>query len=441
VETPSSTNRWDIARVAVGIFFPQRPVLKIDGHGYSPTILHRILHLVGATSSFDVAATALLVVGEIAISDRQINKLTTEMGGEMAADRDARTRRYVEQPLPRRPTTVEQPLDLAAVFCDGGRMRTRAAEQGRGVHQPHWRETKNAGFHRMQSRSFREDPQPDLPDCFCNQAYVEKLVKGLKCLKSEGREESEEQTSTSAAAETTIAQSPSWQPETLFRTCLSSLASSHDFGAMMAAEADSRGFFTARKKAFLGDGSAYNWNIQQSWFPGFVPVADFVHAVEYVYTAAKAIHHDAAAWWRQYLAWANACWQGRVHEVIAELQDWETRLGPPRPGGEIPDEAPCQIVHATARYLTNNSSRMDYPRYRKMGLPVTSSLAESLVKQISRRVKGTEKFWNDGPSGESILQVRAAVISDGNRLSKWTRNRPVSPFSPRCQRIPQANKV
>lgn len=384
-------------------------------------------------------------MGELSISDRQINKLTTEIGGEMTADRDANTRRYVEQPLPRRPTTAEQPLDLAAVFCDGGRMRTRTAEQGRGVHQPHWRETKNAGFHRMQSRSFGEDPQPDLPDCFCNQAYVEKLVKGLKCLKNEGRDDPAEQKPTAtavvAASETAIEKSPSWQPETLFRTCLSSLAASDEFGAMMAAEADSRGFFTAEKKAFLGDGSAYNWNIQQRWFRDFVPVADFVHAVEYVYTAAKAIHDDAAAWWRQYLAWANACWQGRVSDVIAELHDWESRLGPPASGEKIPDGDPRQIIHATARYLANNSSRMDYSRYRKTGLPVTSSLAESLVKQISRRVKGTEKFWNDGPSGEAILQVRAAVISDGNRLSKWLRNRPVSPFSPRCQPIPQANKV
>ena len=92
-------------------------------------------------------------------------------------------------PLPRQPTSVDVQPDLAAVFFDGGRMRTREPDQGRGVHQPHWRETKNAGFHRMKSQSFSEDPQPELPDCFRNEAYVEKLVKGLKNLKKEGREE------------------------------------------------------------------------------------------------------------------------------------------------------------------------------------------------------------------------------------------------------------
>ena len=237
------------------------------------------------------------MVGEISISARQINNLVSEVGQELAADRDARTQQYVHALLPRKPTVVDAPPDLAAVFFDGGRMRTRELDQGRGVHQPHWRETKNAAFHRMKSEAFLEDPQPELPDCFRNEAYVEKLVNGLKSLKKEGREEELETEpslpSSTAAAEALPQERASWQPETLFRTCISSLASSEKFGPMMAAEADARGFFTAKKKAFVGDGQGYNWTIQQRWFPRFVPIADFVHAVEYVYTAAKTAHADA----------------------------------------------------------------------------------------------------------------------------------------------------
>jgi hypothetical protein len=420
--------------------------LRIDGHGYSPTIVHRILHIAGVTSSFDVAAVALQVVGEITISDRQINKLTSEMGGAMAADRDARTQSYVEQPLPRRPTTSESAgggADLAAVFFDGGRMRTRRPDQGRGIHEPHWRETKNAAFHRMRSRSFDADPQADLPDCFRNQAYVERLVNGLKCLKNEGFREDADAGQPLAAGDDFVTtppeRMPPWQPETVFRTCLSSLTTSDAFGPMMAAEADARGFFTAPKRAFLGDGLAYNWSIQKRWFPDFVPIVDFVHVVEYLHAAAKAIHADAAARWRQYVAWANACWQGRAGEVIAELRLWQSQHGPPPSGPETPEGDPRKIGRATTRYLTTNLRRTDYARYRRAGLPVTSSLAESLVKQVSKRVKGTEKFWNDGLSGEAILQVRAAVICDGDRLQQWIRNRPISPFSPRCRLALQGN--
>jgi hypothetical protein len=417
----------------------------LDGHGYSPTILHRILHIAGVTNAFDVAETALKIVGEISISARQINNLVNEVGRELAADRDVRTEQYVNAPLPRQPTTMDVPPDLAAVFFDGGRMRTRAPEQGRGVHQPHWRETKNAGFRRMKSQSFVQDPQPELPDCFRNEAYVEKLVKGLKNLKKEGREEelpSEEPVSTNTASAAASAQEPaSWQPESLFHTCLSSLAISEEFGPMMAAEADARGFFTAKKKAFLGDGQACNWTIQRRWFRDFVPIADFVHAVEYIYTAAKTVHADAASRWRQYLEWATACWQGDVAKVMADLRVWQSRLGIPPEGEKVPETDPRKIIHSVTTYFTNSGARMDYPRYRQEGLPVTSSLAESLVKQISKRVKGTEKFWNDGPSGEAILQLRAAVISDGDRLRRWITNRPISPFSPRCRLPALANST
>ena len=146
--------------------------------------------------------------------------------------------------------------------------------------------------------------------------------------------ESEQPSPTSMVSEqASLQESASWQPETLFRTCLSSLADSETFGAMMAAEADSRGFFMAKKKAFVGDGQSYNWTIQQRWFPGFVAILDFVHAVEYVYTAAKTIHAEIARRWQQYVAWATACWQGETTRVIADLRAWQSHLGPPPEGG------------------------------------------------------------------------------------------------------------
>lgn len=412
-------------------------MLKLDGHGYSPTILHRIVHMAGVVSSFDVAATALQVIGEITISDRHINNLVEEIGQQLQQERDDRTSEYVDQPLPRKPTEATSPVDLAATFLDGGRMRTRAEHEGPGVHQPHWRETKNASFHRMQSQSFAEDPQPDLPDCFCNEAYVEKLVKGLKNLKKEGREDDEEcaqeDRATSAVSRVAVEEKTAWQPETLFRTTVSSLATSDDFGPMMAAEADARGFFTAQKKAFVGDGQSYNWTIQQRWFPDFIGITDFVHVVEYVYAAAKAVHEDSALRWQQYVDWVTKCWKGQVQHVIDELGVWRDKMGPLT--DDMTEDHPRRVIHAAICYFTNNRSRMDYPRYRRSGLPVTSSLAESLVKQISKRVKGTEMFWNDGQSGEAILQIRAALLCDDDRLAVWLRTRPVSPFSPRCQSV------
>lgn len=392
--------------------------------------------MAAVSSSFDQAEVSLRVVGELEISDRQINKLAKEMGGELANQRDTQTERFVDQPLPRPASTPATPIDLAAVFTDGGRMRTREPGRGRGVHNGRWRETKNAAFHRMISKSFAIDPQPELPDCFRNQAYVEKLVHGLKSVKKQGREEEFPNEETLSDNESCLSDSPTWQPETTFRSYLSSLASSKEFGPMMAAAADARGFFQASKRAFLGDGQAYNWTIQRRWFPTFVAIADFVHVVEYVYEAAKALQPDSVACWRQYVSWATACWQGRVAEVLEELVRWQSQQEPI--SSEVPETDPRQIISGTITYLQNNRSRMDYPRYRREGLPVTSSLAESMVKQVSKRVKGTEMFWNDGDGGEAILQLRAAVLSDGEPLSVFLASRPISPFSPRCRSDPLA---
>jgi hypothetical protein len=408
-------------------------VLKIDAHPYSPTLLERILLMAGTADSCEAAANALQVVGEMAISPRTVNQLGAEFGGQMAQERDRRTQDYQQRPLPRVAAEADPPVPLAAVFCDGGRMRTRAAKGGHGVHQPHWRETKNAAFHRMQSASHETDPQPELPACFRNQAYVEKLVLGLKKAKhpcSELMARAAEDEPPPAAVQPE--EPPAWQPQTLVRTCVSSLASSEQFGPQMAAEADARGFFAAGKRAFVGDGQGYNWTIHRQWFPSFTPVADFVHVIEYVYEAAKALYPDAAMRWQYYVQWASACWQGHVEQVLATLEE-RLAAAAPAPTGSRETEA-HETLRRTTTYLANNRSRMEYPRYRREGLPVTSSLAESLVKQISKRVKGTEKFWDDGPRGEAILQIRAGVVSQDDRLARFLRDRPISPYSPRCRK-------
>jgi len=58
---------------------------------------------------------------------------------------------------------------------------------------------------------------------------------------------------------------------------------------------------------------------------------------------------------------------------------------------------------------------------------------ESFVKELNQRVKGTQNFWNDGPSGEAILQVRAAALCDDDRLQRHLKNRPGNPFRPNAR--------
>jgi hypothetical protein len=36
---------------------------------------------------------------------------------------------------------------------------------------------------------------------------------------------------------------------------------------------------------------------------------------------------------------------------------------------------------------------MNDPEYRRLGLPISRAPVESVIKQLNRRVKGSEKFW------------------------------------------------
>ena len=71
---------------------------------------------------------------------------------------------------------------------------------------------------------------------------------------------------------------------------------------------------------------------------------------------------------------------------------------------------------------------MDYPNYRRQGMPITTAWMESLVKEINYRAKGTEMFWNDPEGAEAILQVRAAALCDDGRLVEHLKTRPGCPF-------------
>lgn len=76
-----------------------------------------------------------------------------------------------------------------------------------------------------------------------------------------------------------------------------------------------------------------------------------------------------------------------------------------------------RVVLSRAGLLGNNVDRVCCPESRKAGLPVTNLWVESRNKEINDRGKGTKKFWNED-GAESMVAVRAAMLSDDERLDK-----------------------
>jgi hypothetical protein len=380
--------------------------------------------LAARLGSFADAAFALTQTG-LPISAQHVRTLAQQVGGELVGRRD----RTADRNRNHAPARVVATPGVVAIEVDGGRIRTRAEAAGPGVHQARNKEDKIACLVTLHSEVSAQDPRPEPPPSFLLPRRVERLVRQMAGQAGEaaGAAESPENQAGETPARPEPADQP-WAPRKRLRTCVATLANSRAFGRMVAAEAKERDFYRAGRKAFVADGAAYNWKLQQRYFTRFVPIADFLHVLCYVYRAAGAVAADEAGRWRQYVEWLRACWQGRVAEVIAQLQGWQGRVGRPPPGEELAANDPRRAVAEALSYFGHNEGRMKYPEYRRQGLPVTSSLVESLVGEVSARVKSKQKYWNRGAGAEAILQLRAAVLSEDGRLDRYLGERPGSPY-------------
>src|SRR5690606_15922357 len=124
--------------------------------------------------------------------------------------------------------------------------------------------------------------------------------------------------------------------------------------------------------------------------------------------------------WEAHCRWAQWLWEGNIQALIAALQARSDELGAPQEGDA--ETCPSRVVAEALRYVTNQCSRMKYAEYRRQGLPITSSHIESTIKQLNRRVKGTEKFWDQG--AEPLLQLVADHLSETPDLSRFWKQRP-----------------
>jgi hypothetical protein len=352
----------------------------------------------------------------VAISPSHLQRLTGRVGAEWAQARDAAAQAFRRGELARE---YRQAPAAAAVMLDGGRYQTRAAGAGRGVHGPSWRETKVACCQTYTAADFKGDPQPRPPAKFLDRQKVQQLVASMAPRGSRGRGPG---AATARRRRPAVARR---RPRRLVRTVVATTQDNEAFGWQVAAEVHRRGLDRARRKACLGDGSQAIWALFALHLEaaGFVAILDFAHLLVHLYAAAQAAAGKVAeAAWGLYTRWLCWAWSGKVALLLGALRAASRRAGPaPEGAGE---DDPRRVLSEAVTYVGNNRGRMKYPEYRRLGLPVSSAPVESAIKQLNRRVKGSEKFWLKG-GAEAVLQVRAAYLSEDDRAERyWGRPRP-----------------
>lgn len=428
--------------------------MRLDSQRLTPRARRKVVYAGGANTSHGKGAESLNELAEWQLKTPRVAELTHQAGREMKEEQKARVQSFHEQQA-QRPLTQprsapgdapENRPEVGVVEIDGGRIRARNENSPRGVSNPHWREFQAGCVVRLQSKSSAEDPRPDVPRLFLNRPQVHKLVSQLHRQRNptpEDREENEsigellsgehlvENTADSTAENaSTLTQASDAEtkkqkcPVRLMRTCVATQEGADACGRILAVESAQRGLDQAQRKGFVGDGQTCNWSVWERYFKlqGYVPIADFIHLLSYVYAVAMTVGRTPDEGWQHHVKWTTSLWQGRGAEVLAEWQTLAKQLSVPSDKA-LPDSDPRRPVQRGVTYLMNNLERVDYPRYRQLGLPVTSTLMESLVKEFNQRVKGTEKFWNDPEGAEAILTVRAALLSEDGRFDQFFADR------------------
>jgi hypothetical protein len=414
-------------------------------------LLEKVVYAGSNCPSFEQARDFLYHLAEIDLDVKMVRRATQRIGEERLAQRDFLVQRWDELPLVdkgRLPGTfAAQAADLAVIMTDGGRVQIlpdeenndlaegktpqsgstpngpdaraeRADGQRRGRF---WRENKVAALMQMSSEVRQSDPCPELPEVFSDPLVVLKLAREVghaeaipeaETFQSSGSQQDQQQAEQVEQPPEQKQRRPG-SPEVLSKRVLATRQDNDAFGPMVAALAWSLGLMAAVRGAFVADGAEGNWSLQKKYFPRFTAIVDFIHVLSYVFAAAMAGRSFAQGWpvYQQWIAWV---WRGEVEQVLEAMQQ---RLGELAVGSKE-----AESVGKSLGYLEGQKGRMNYAEYRKAGLPIMSSVMESTVKQVGRRVKGTEKFWSE-EGVEAVMQLRADYLSDDEPMEQFWQQR------------------
>ncbi len=192
--------------------------MGIDRTEISPALQAKLVYAGANSTSFEHARRAAAELMDLAVSTKQIERLTERVGDERCVERDAAVERYTSLPLVERkdkPPGVAAP-DVVAVTVDGGRLQildrarnetaaTQAEteealapdEHHRGTH---WFEDKIAACLTMESQETKNDPCPEIPKLFVDPSRMAKLTRELKTKKAARGEDRGEAAATAEAS-------------------------------------------------------------------------------------------------------------------------------------------------------------------------------------------------------------------------------------------------
>jgi hypothetical protein len=408
-------------------------------HLHTPAVLRKVSIAVTRDTSYAAASRNLKDLAELNVSAKQCQRIAIRIGNERLDEQQEQIDAYTQASIPEQQhgQSDNAPANgwdnrVAVIQCDGGRVQVRddcwGGDKPAGKKHRWWRESQAGVLQTYQAKPSSEDPTPSVPECLKDSLWVIPKLNEIHrqhvpsgnasedAANSSATQRSDSKATIGNAAEEATggdksSRTPRWSGgDPLVKTTVATRRGYDYLGLALAGEAFARGFNLAKSKAFMGDGLKVNWSLWSTHFSHYTPITDLMHALSYVYAAAIASRGRIEEGWSLYLVWLEWVWSGEIVRVIEALKQIALAQ----------EEVPEAIGRAIT-YLSNNAERMKYADYRKAGLPITTSPVESTQKQINKRIKGTEKFWEDA-SLEPLLQLKADDLSETHdRDAFWAR--------------------
>jgi hypothetical protein len=185
-----------------------------------------------------------------------------------------------------------------------------------------------------------------------------------------------------------------------------------DFGWQLLLMARRTGYHRATTRAFIADGARWLWDIADTHFPDAVQILDWYHLSQHVHEAAALLYGEGSTAAQRFSqSRLNELWEGRLGATRRRLRELRKRSRSP---------TKREALRKLLVYLENNRRRIDYPRYRALGLRVGSGQVEGACKTLvgARCKQAGMRNWT--PRGaEGVLRLRAG-LQTGHFDHLWT---------------------
>jgi hypothetical protein len=175
------------------------------------------------------------------------------------------------------------------------------------------------------------------------------------------------------------------------------------FGKLLSDEAERRGYDRASKRASVGDGAKWIWNLTGLCFPTSREIVDWYHGMDHLWKVSRLIYGVGTASGKRWVKRReDALWLGQVHSVVEAIEALTQGLS-----SEVQEE-----VQTEAGYFRNNARRMQYQELREEGYPLGSGTVESGCKNlVTKRMKGPGMRWSRS-GAQNMLALRAEYLSN-----------------------------